>query len=199
MRHDVRRSSNPTYCFVYRSVIRRCRRVTPSASRVAALMNGWSAGTIERFGSFLFWSFGGTRRRLYSGKHVQRKDQLTLGSATPRDCTRMTLCKNLTAANCTPACASGAHMNSMIRLFARESVSHSGRSVLLVHLSSKRTTSAFRGFPKCGWTHSRRKRSGYAPANVCTAILTVQVLSSFKRPASTSRDCTATRKKRGGE
>lgn len=41
-------------------------------------------------------------------------------------------------------------------------------------------------------THSRRKRSGYAPAKVCTATLTVQELSSFKRPASTSKDCSAT-------
>ncbi len=46
-----------TYCFVYKSVIRRCRRVTPSVSSAAALMNGWSAGTFERFGSFLFCSF----------------------------------------------------------------------------------------------------------------------------------------------
>ena len=42
-------------------------------------------------------------------------------------------------------------------------------------------------------THSRRKRSGYAPARVCTAILTVQTLSSFKRPVRMSRDCSATR------
>ena len=51
--------TNRTYCFVYKSVIRRCRRATPSASRVAALRNGWSPGTIARFGSFLFCSFGG--------------------------------------------------------------------------------------------------------------------------------------------
>ena len=44
-------------------------------------------------------------------------------------------------------------------------------------------------------THSRRKRSGYAPAKVCTATLTVQELSSFKRPASTSKDCRATKEK----
>src|SRR6266853_6238989 len=102
---------------------------------------------------------------LGSSKHGanEKEDRLTLGSATPRDCTRMTLCRNLTAANCTPGGASGAHMSSMIRLLARESVSHCGRSFLLVH--------------------SRRKISGYTPANVCTAILTVQALSSFKRPA----------------
>ena len=51
--------TDPTYCFVYRSVIRRCRRVTPSASRAATLRNGWSPGTIARFGSFLFCSFEG--------------------------------------------------------------------------------------------------------------------------------------------
>ena len=38
--------------------MRRCRRVTPSVSRAKALMNGWSPGTIARFGSFLFCSFG---------------------------------------------------------------------------------------------------------------------------------------------
>lgn len=54
---------DPTYCFVYKSVIRRCRRVTPSASRAAALRNGWSPGTIARFGSFLFCSFGGEQRK----------------------------------------------------------------------------------------------------------------------------------------
>jgi len=65
MSHAVRQGhspiTNPTYCFVYKSVIRRCRRVTPSASRAAALRNGWSPGTIARFGSFLFCSFEGNK------------------------------------------------------------------------------------------------------------------------------------------
>ena len=56
-------SPDQTYCFVYKSVIRRCRRVTPSASRAAALRNGWSPGTIARFGSFLFCSFEGNKGR----------------------------------------------------------------------------------------------------------------------------------------
>ena len=43
-------------------------------------------------------------------------------------------------------------------------------------------------------THIRRKRSGYAPAKVCTAILTVQAVLSFNRPASTSKDWNATKK-----
>jgi len=47
-------------------------------------------------------------------------------------------------------------------------------------------------------THSLRKRSGYAPASVCTAILTVQTLSSFKRPTRMSRDCSATRNGNNG-
>jgi hypothetical protein len=39
--------------------MRRCRRATPSASRAAVLMNGWSPGTIARFGSLLFCSLIG--------------------------------------------------------------------------------------------------------------------------------------------
>jgi len=135
-------SPDPTYCFVYKSVIRRCRRVTPSASRAAALRNGWSPGTIARFGSFLFCSFEGNKEdgRLQTCNACGngREDRLTLGSATPRDCTRMTLCRNLTAASCTPACTFGAHMNSIMRFFARDSVSHCSRSFLFVHLCSRR-------------------------------------------------------------
>lgn len=112
----------------------------------------------------------------------------------------MTLCRNLTAANCTPACAFGAHMNSIMRFFTRDSVSHCSRSFLFVHLCSKeRETSAPAEIPKfvC-MTHSLRKSSGYAPASVCTAILTVQALSSFNRPTRMSRDCSATRNGNNG-
>jgi hypothetical protein len=113
--------------------MRRRRRVTPSVSRAAGSMNGWSPGTIARFGSFLFCSYKSIRQSV----RKRRKGKLTLGSAIPRDCTKITFCRNLTAANCTPACALGAHMSSMTRLFARESVSHCGRSFLFVHLCVK--------------------------------------------------------------
>jgi hypothetical protein len=125
----------------------------------------------------------------------QEKKLLTLGSAIPRDCTRITFCKNLTAANCTPACVLGAHMSSMIRLFARESVSHCGRSFLFVQLCASDTEILAPMTPRRTQkfeTHNHRKRSGYAPANVCTAILTVQGLLSLRRPASMSRDRDAT-------
>src|SRR5260221_13786014 len=63
----------------------------------------------------------------------------------------------------------------------------------------ERETSARAEIPKCVcMTHSLRKRSGYAPASVCTAVLTVQALSSFKRPIRMSRDCSATRNGNNG-
>src|SRR6266850_2651255 len=109
---------------------------------------GGLLGPLRGLGRFCFVALGEQGDAfILTSTYKRKEDQLTLGSATPRDCTRMTLCRNLTAANCTPACESGAHMNSMIRLFARVSVSHSGRSVLLVHLSPKRTSVSFRGFP----------------------------------------------------
>ena len=43
-----------SYEFVYKRVMTRSSILTPSVSRAGTLMKGWSAGHMERLGSFLF-------------------------------------------------------------------------------------------------------------------------------------------------
>lgn len=116
----------------------------------------------------------------------------TLGSLTPRVCTRMTLCMNLIAANFTPLGACCDHTKSNIFILACDSESQCTGGPRLMHLT--RTVS--RHVSWCSGTkietYSCRNSKGYTVANVCTATFTVLTLRSFKIPAKTSRDCVAT-------
>ena len=61
----------------------------------------------------------------------------TLGSETPRVCTRITRCMNFTAQTLTPALASGAQTKPNMRDFTLDSVVHTGGLFFVIHLNGK--------------------------------------------------------------
>ncbi len=184
----------PTHCFVYRSVMRRCRRVTPSVSRAEALMNGWSPGTIARFGSFLFCSFS-ERDVLPRCTRNNKRTTHPWVRNTPR-LYQDDLLQELDGGKLHTCLRIGCpHELDDPALRARERVPL--RSLVSVRASVRKrceniSANDSEAYQKSK-THSQRKRSGYAPASVCTAILTVQGLLSLRRPASMSRDRDATK------